>query len=1227
MKAQTLSKVGALTPPRLAALAKFLIVGLSGIAVNELVYVGMVHRLAMWFVIAAIVSTEASTTWNFLGNELWAFSGRRFHGHVLFRYVAYASMNNAFLLLRIPMLWALAHFAHLGPASANLIALGALFLLRFGVSDGLVWRKKAAGEFDAIDASGVHAPEFRYDIGSLLRLDSDSELPELAYFRTAAVTPPDIRITTRRVGLLPKTRVRLRRDGERVTYREHLGIFGADFNVTMGTPIEVEASQLLSLSRHVLYTNVIEALLRFVLVSKGYVLLHSAGLEVEGKATLLSAQTDTGKTSTVINLVRERHWRFISDDMAIIDPAGKVLTFPKPMTLSYHTMTRAVDASTLSPRKRAQLQVQSRVHSKSGRTVGKGLGSLNVPIMSINSVLQILVPPPKYHITALMPAQIATETPIANVFLMERGEPIQESVPLEAAIDQLIDNTDDAYGFPPFSTLAPNFVIGGADYPQLRARERELLTQALANVPVTRLRVRGHEWGELLPRLILGDDSPELVAIPVETHDREPVGIPIETDRHAPRGIPIEIPEMVAMTGNFETAPVRSYGPPYAPQTAEARSNVTAGTSPFPVDAARPKSYGRRQPDSSSGASAPRSGRKSRQSAPPSVGAGVSAAAGADTLVINPYGGFGLGGMVPSLSGVGDRVVAKLRVDARLWLGLAGIILAGAFVRIWAIASVGFNNDEAVYAGQGASLAADPVYSNLFAIFRAHPLLTQFLYSISFRFFGVDDVAPRLITVGFGLAAIALAYATGALLYGRRAGLIAAAILALMPYHVIVTRQALLDGPETTLFLLSMYMVVRYVRGNDARWLYSAAFTTGLTVLAKETAVLIVPVAVAFLLLVPEVHIPLRRQLVALGLFVIAVAPYPAAIAIGKGTNAAQSFLLWQILRQPNHTWTFYGDILPGAVGPLVLFAGAAGLLYAIRRGGWEDRLLFSWIAVPVAFFEIWPVKGFQYLLPISPAIAILVGLTFDRLLRRAELIPERPSDLTLVEKPPAPSTPTTSSRPVGRLASRRAALQSRVAPLQTRLATLRGRVATRIPRRLASRPKPSRRVALGMTAAFLAITITSIAVPSALAVNSTSMSGSLAGTGGMPGGRDAGLWIRANVPDGGTFLTTGPTLANIIEFYGQRRAYGLSVSPNPLRRNPAYDPILNPDRALQLNQIQYVATDIWSAQRSPFFDGMLRRYVARYHGRLVYQQSAEVRDTAGNVATQVVIQIYEVRP
>ncbi|MGZ6272900.1 MAG: glycosyltransferase family 39 protein [Candidatus Limnocylindrales bacterium] len=1205
MKVFTRQGRSASVSPRVAALTRFLLVGLSGILVNEIVYVALTDSMRVWFVASAFAATAFSTTWNFVGNELWSFRGRRFAGRATVRYLAYAGMNVALLGLRVPMLWALTDFGRLGSASSNLITLAALFVLRFAVSDGWVWRKKEGDLASAeLGGSAVKAPKYRYDIGGLLRLDSDSELPELSYFRTELTTAPDIRIRVHRVGALPNLRVRMRRDGERITYREHLGILGADFNVTMGNPIVIDASPLLGLSRHVLYTNVVEALLRFVLVSKGYVLLHSAGLEVEGKATLLSAQTDTGKTSTVINLVRERHWRFISDDMAIIDPAGFVRTFPKPMTLSYHTMTRAVDASTLSPRKRMQLQVQSRVHSKSGRTVGKGLGSLNVPIMSINSVLQIMVPPPKYHITKLLPAHIATETPIANVFLMERGEPVQERVELEAAIDQLIENTDDAYGFPPFATLAPNLVIGGENYEQLRDHERRLLTQAISNVTVWRLRVRGHEWGELLPKLILGtDDDREPVGIPIETEDREPVGIPIEPEApvtvaaadaggYAPAGLPVPAQahaEVAAAAFSYATAiGSDTYG------------TSAGGERPFPVASTSRDRRKRRKP--------PREG-------DPRSGGGVASAGIADAIAIEPMGGLRLAGgfpLVPDFGAIRDRAVSRVRANARVWLALSATLLVGAAVRLWAIGSIGFNNDEAVYAGQGASLAGDQTYGPLFAIFRAHPLLVQFLNSIPFRLFGVNDVTPRLISVTFGLAAIGLAYATGALLYNRRVGLIAAAVMAVLPYHVIVTRQALLDGPETTLFLLSIYLLARYARSRQSRWLYGAAFAIGLTVLAKETAILLVPVAIIFLLLAPEIRISARRQILAIALFVMAVAPYPAAILIGKGTNAAGSFVAWEVLRQPNHTWTFYADILPGAMGPLVLITAIVGLVYVLRRGGWEDKLILAWIMVPLAFFELWPVKGFQYLLPIAPAGAILVGVSFDRMLTaatssRAAYGPA--FDRLLAAAPPA------------------AAPSSRRLRLQRRASNFTGSVLRPVIGRLPDRLGDSRRAPVVATAAFLAITLMSIAIPTAEAVISPSMSGSLAGTGGLPGGRDAGLWIKENVPQGAAFLTTGPTLANIVEFYGQRRAYGLSVSPNPIRRNPAYDPIVNPDRALQLNQIQYIATDIWSAQRSPFFDGLTRTYVARYHGTLVYEQSAITRDASGKVSTQVVIQIYEVRP
>ncbi len=154
------------------------------------------------------------------------------------------------------------------------------------------------------------------------------------------------------------------------------------------------------------------------------------------------------------------------------------------------------------------------------------------------------------------------------------------------------------------------------------------------------------------------------------------------------------------------------------------------------------------------------------------------------------------------------------------WLAIAaltGALLVGFIVRVWAIGAVGFNSDEAVYAGQAAALAGDPTYSKFFAIFRAHPLLVQFLLSVVFHF-GVSDVAARLLMVMLGLAAVPLVYLLGEELFSRRVALLSAFILAVAPYHVVVTHQVLLDGPETTLFLLTMYLIARY---GATAWLLS----------------------------------------------------------------------------------------------------------------------------------------------------------------------------------------------------------------------------------------------------------------------------------------------------------------------------------------------------------------------------------------------------------------------
>jgi hypothetical protein len=282
-------------------------------------------------------------------------------------------------------------------------------------------------------------------------------------------------------------------------------------------------------------------MLRFLFVSRGYVLLHSAALADDRGATLMSAQTDTGKTSTVITLVRRHGYRFLSDDMTIIDAAaGEAISYPKPMTLSFHTMGVAKDGR-LTFGDRAALSIQSRLHSKSGREVGRSLGERNIPIMTMNSVVQAMVPPPKHRIDALFDCEVGGRAPIRNVVLMERGPEQLETVGLEEAARRLIENTDDAYGFPPFATFGPRIRIGDDDYQALRRKEVELLTQAISGARRWHLQVPGHEWADRLPSIIDGSAP-----------------VPVGPGHPEPELEPDLVPVPVWTTGSVETTPAHA---------------------------------------------------------------------------------------------------------------------------------------------------------------------------------------------------------------------------------------------------------------------------------------------------------------------------------------------------------------------------------------------------------------------------------------------------------------------------------------------------------------------------------------------------------------------------------------------------------------------------------------------------------------------------------------------
>ena len=481
----------------------FALVGASGLVVNSVALWALVDLAGLGYGLGAVLATQVSTVWNYLLLDLLVFrSSARADRSGLARFGRFWAINNVLLLLRVPLLALLASGFGVHYLLANVLTFAFIYLLRFLVSDKWVWASGLEVESE-IESAYRHT----YDVAGIVTVASEVELRELARFSAdIPLGAADIELRSRVVGSRRPSSPKVVVSAGQVSYTEHLGGLFANFTVDTSGPIDIRVSPVLARSPHVVYTNIVEALLRFLLVSRGCMLLHSATMELDGVGIMLSARTDTGKTGTVLRLVRERQARFLSDDMTIIRPDGTALAYPKPMTISAHTLA-AVAASPLRRVERCRLAVQSRIHSKQGRSLGAWLAQRNLPIMAFNAVTQFMIPPPKYHVETLVATEHCDATKVSDIFVIERGDDRVEDIDGETARRELLENTDDAYGFPPFEQFAPAISIGGDGYLTLRAKEEAILGQFLRSARVRRLCSTGFTWADDIPRLISGSTS------------------------------------------------------------------------------------------------------------------------------------------------------------------------------------------------------------------------------------------------------------------------------------------------------------------------------------------------------------------------------------------------------------------------------------------------------------------------------------------------------------------------------------------------------------------------------------------------------------------------------------------------------------------------------------------------------------------------------------------------
>jgi dolichol-phosphate mannosyltransferase len=121
-------------------------------------------------------------------------------------------------------------------------------------------------------------------------------------------------------------------------------------------------------------------------------------------------------------------------------------------------------------------------------------------------VTQIVVPPPKYHVDRLVPeAKVAPEARLTALAIIQRGGVGDVKLDPEEALEILLSNCEDAYGFPPYSNIER--FLHSRNGQDLKQVERDIIAKAFHNVPATLVRSETMDWWQRVPAVVNGNGT------------------------------------------------------------------------------------------------------------------------------------------------------------------------------------------------------------------------------------------------------------------------------------------------------------------------------------------------------------------------------------------------------------------------------------------------------------------------------------------------------------------------------------------------------------------------------------------------------------------------------------------------------------------------------------------------------------------------------------------------
>ncbi len=290
------------------------------------------------------------------------------------------------------------------------------------------------------------------------------------------------------------------------------------------------------------------------------------------------------------------------------------------------------------------------------------------------------------------------------------------------------------------------------------------------------------------------------------------------------------------------------------------------------------------------------------------------------------------------------------------------------------------------------------------------PPLQYWTTAIAYELFGQGEWQARLWTGLTGLLTVLFAGFAGARLFGRRAGVFAAAVLASSLYWNAMGHINTLDmGTAATMggSLLAFLLAQRpgASRAQTRGWMWACWALMALAVLSKGLIGILLPgaVLVIYTLLYRDWKLWTRLHLIS-GLIILLVIALPWFVLVQlRNPEFFDYFFIYQQftrfltdkLHRPGPWWYFIPIVLLGVLPWLgTLFAALKHGARQPAQPGRDPRgqprafnphaMLLIWAVFIFVFFSISKSKLPSYVLPIFPALALLMGDQLDKARRGA---------------------------------------------------------------------------------------------------------------------------------------------------------------------------------------------------------------------------------------------------